>query len=340
MKYQTIMKNITAGLTGESDRDLPYLMKMAEKYKSHELAEELLRGIGRLIYELLPEDRKGEWNRRMQDEALGTGEVLEEARFHIFRKDYPQALNLLEGLMAEIEGSERYASDTVNEYYSFSNFLEEILFQELYQPQGEVRYAPENYADIYFIYGNLLLELERFDEAETALRQAARWNPVRADVLYELGEIYKRRKQSQPFYDISVQGLERAYRSEHLTRGYRNLGYYFTEQGDYEMAAALFFFSLGFEPDNQNAQSELMYISQVSGERVAPPTMEQLGELFARHHIQMGPNPLVVEIAISIGNEAGEQGDYDAARYFFSVAYDLTGDERIKKHLDTLPGAD
>ena len=338
MKYETIMNKITAGLTGDPSQDIPYLMQQAEQYKGHTHGQELLDSMGTMLYEMLPEDQKQAWDEAVDRERQSVGGVLQEAQYQIIQKNYPAALELVEGLVAKIEEAKLYADDEAYAYFSFNNFLEDMLYRELYQPEREVQHVPDDYADLYFIYGNLLLDLERLDEAEAALLKAARWNPMRADILYARGEIHKRRKQWQEFYDVTMKGMERAYQAQHLTRGYRNLGYYFIEQENYELATALFFLSLGFEPDNQAAKAELAYIAQVTEGDIIAPTLERLTELFEQNHIQMGPNPLVVQIAISIGNEACQEGALDAAVYFYSIAYELTGEEKIKEQMDALAG--
>ena len=338
MKYETIMNQITAGLTGDASRDIPYLLQEADKYKDHTLAQELLGSLGNMLYKLLPEDQKQAWDKVLTQERQGISAAMQEAQFQILQENYQAALELLEGLVTRIEESDLYTDYEAQGYFSFNNFLEDQLYRELYQPEQDVRHVTDDYADMYFVYGNLLLGLERTGDGEAALLKAARWNPVRSDIQYALGEVYKRRKQWQEFYDITVKGLERSYQIDSLTRGYRNLGYYYIEQEDFEMATALFFLSLGFEPENEAAKVELGYIAQVTQGNIVAPTLERLTELFEQNHIQMGPNPRVVELAISIGNEASQEGAVDAAVYFYNIAYELTGNEQIKEQMDALAG--
>ena len=58
MTYDGIMRNITAGLTGDADKDGIYLNEQMEKYKEHEFATEIIRACGRIFYELIPDDKK------------------------------------------------------------------------------------------------------------------------------------------------------------------------------------------------------------------------------------------------------------------------------------------
>ena len=52
--YNDVMQKITSGLTGNAEDDVKYLMNEIEQYKEHELAQEIARGVGRIIFDILP----------------------------------------------------------------------------------------------------------------------------------------------------------------------------------------------------------------------------------------------------------------------------------------------
>lgn len=78
MNLDTILKEITAGLTGNSKDDLAYLKGQMENYKDHELSQEILRACGRLMYELIPEDKKKELENLIGNDAKGTEATIKE----------------------------------------------------------------------------------------------------------------------------------------------------------------------------------------------------------------------------------------------------------------------
>jgi hypothetical protein len=51
----------------------------------------------------------------------------------------------------------------------------------------------------------------------------------------------------------------------------------------------------------------------------------------------MGPDEDILRLSISYGKHFLEQNNPDIARYFLSIAYDLTDDEEIGKALENLP---
>lgn len=56
MTYHEIMKEIASGLTGDPETDTIYLKGKVETYQSHEAADEILPGIGKMMFELLPDE--------------------------------------------------------------------------------------------------------------------------------------------------------------------------------------------------------------------------------------------------------------------------------------------
>ena len=86
MNYDDIMKDITSGLIGQAEDDMAYLRDKADEYKTHELSKEILRGIGRLLVEVIPTDIRNQTDRLINNDKLGTSTAIEEAEFQIYKK--------------------------------------------------------------------------------------------------------------------------------------------------------------------------------------------------------------------------------------------------------------
>lgn len=89
--YHQIMTEITSQLTGNTEEDIRYLTAKCEEYKTHEMAKEILRGIGRLMYDIIPEDKREEINQAINNDSLGWKAALDEANFCIYKKDFYKA---------------------------------------------------------------------------------------------------------------------------------------------------------------------------------------------------------------------------------------------------------
>ena len=91
-ELDVILREITAGLSGDADYDGPYLMVQMEKYKTHEMAKEILRACGRLLYNIIPEEDKEKIAQIADNEHLGVDATLDEARFNMYKGDFQKAL--------------------------------------------------------------------------------------------------------------------------------------------------------------------------------------------------------------------------------------------------------
>ena len=99
--FEAIMKEITGGLTGDPKADMQYLQEQGDKYKDHEYGKEILRACGRLMYELIPDDKKEELNKVLAKDNMGYDAAMEEVRFNIYKKNYDKALKLIEDIISK-----------------------------------------------------------------------------------------------------------------------------------------------------------------------------------------------------------------------------------------------
>lgn len=97
--FDSIMQDITAGLSGDKEADIKYLNEQTEKYKDHEMGKEIARACGRLIYGLLPDGKKKIIAKECDNASLGIEATLEEARFNAYKKNFDKALQIMEALV-------------------------------------------------------------------------------------------------------------------------------------------------------------------------------------------------------------------------------------------------
>ena len=327
--FEAIMKEITGGLTGDPEVDMKYLDEQGQKYKDHEYGKEILRACGRLMYELIPDDKKEELNKVLAKDNMGYDAAMEEVRFNVYKKNYDKALKLIEDMISKYEKSGMFKDDAVSEYHCFREPMEEILYCEYTKPEKDIRRANYDYADMYLTYGSLLVELKRLDDAANALFTAMKWNPAYAGIAFEYAETFKMRGKIEEFKDITKGIFKYAYRPEDLARCYRNMGYYFVEVKDYDTAVCCLLFSMHFAK-SEMVSSELYYISQVSG-KMYQPTEEELGKHFEEHDIPYGPEIEMLKIAYAYGQHFYEQGDMASAEYFLGIFVSFIQDEKAQK---------
>ena len=115
MDFDTIMREITSGLTGEPEHDIPYLQEQCQNYKDHEFSTEILRACGRMTFQLIPEDKKEPLNELLKKNDMGFKAAVEEAQFNIYKKNYDVALKILEGILEKIKDLPMFQDDSVSE---------------------------------------------------------------------------------------------------------------------------------------------------------------------------------------------------------------------------------
>lgn len=330
--YDEIIKEIKSNLTGNNEKDKAYLASQLREYADHEYGQEITREIGRMIWECLSDEEK-EAFAQISEEENPVRDAFEESMYHYQNNDARTALDKLDSFFKSYPFS--FRDDSVNEYHSFSNPLEEILFREYVGTDKELRFIPDNqpYVEIHHLYGFLLIEFNRLDEAERILDYAIKLNPVLTLTIFERAEIFKFKKEWDSFHEYTSMALKYAYSSSDLARAYRNLGFYFIEKNELELATALFNYSLSFEFSG-NAFSELEYIKTLGRKNTI--SEERIMGLLEVNKIQMGPNPIIFNILAQLIMEAELNNRPNVAIYFYNILYDLTKDEEVLEKINEL----
>ncbi len=334
--FDSIMREITAGFSADSKKDIAYLQEQMEKYKNHEMGQEIIRACGRLMYELLPDDKKEELCRLINNESSGTEATLEEVRFNIYKKNYDKALKIMEALVKKIEDMNAFQDDQVSEYHVFDEFFEEVLYQYRNKPKKDVRRAQVPYTEVYLLYGSLLVELQRIQDARVSLEKGLKWNPVSFRIMSEYMEIFKMTGDLDKFYALTLDAFKIAFHAADVGRCYRNLGYYFVEKELYSEAVAVYLLSTQYDQEAKQVQSELYYINEKTGGKIAEPSINDTKAYAEKYGFPMGADGDVLGLAFSYGKHFMEQNEANAARYFLNIVYELTDDEEIKKLIDQI----
>lgn len=117
---------------------------------------------------------------------------------------------------------------------------------------------------VYYALGTIEVEKKNILKARDYLRKAIEWNPVYIAAFFEYAETFKIEGNIETFYTITKNTYDKIFLPGDLARYYRNLGFYFIEKENYNLATYLFLHSLSFE-DTDMAKSEIMYIKQKTG---------------------------------------------------------------------------
>ena len=336
-EFDKIMSEINSGLTGDPEKDIAFLNEQTEKYKNHKYSKEILRACGRLMYDVMPDDIRKKLDKVANDQFSRIDDSLNQAEQFLFKKEFNKALKVIEDLIFELDENQPYRDDEVSEYYNFEELFEEILFRDLNNPDKELRRVPIPYTRIYNIYGYILYELDKFDEAKKCLEIGLGWNPVSFKLMSEYIEILKVKGDLENFFKLTINAFKIAFRPQNVARCFRNLGYYFAEKELYSEAKAAYIMNLQFERDSEQALKELYFVDEKTGHKLEKPPIEKFKEYSEKYGFPIGVNVDVLALAHQCGIKSLENNNPDGARYFFGILYDLTHDPKIKAALDKLP---
>ena len=214
------------------------------------------------------------------DNSLSAEESLKKGIQLFNNKEYSQAKQYLLKYVNKIEEKKKDDSKKVMAFGSSISFV-------LYCKRNDLKEIVENHifpiSSVYVKLAYIDFEMQLFDEAEIFLDKALVWDPYNLSAINEKGEIYKAKKDLKKYYFNTLDSAELIYKESDLARYYRNLGFYFIENSEWELAKAVYTYSLKFE-FSPVALQELEYIAQKSGNKDNPEN-DKLVELLKENRI-------------------------------------------------------
>lgn len=340
MKLETIMQEISAGLIGDNKSDIAYLFQQTEKYREHQLHTEIVREIGRMIFERLSKEDQEEWNESLAADIKKIFySKFDEIKEKVRNGKYETALSIIEPIVKDLDNmisGGLCRDDSVSEYRHFNSLFEEILYKELKHPTRVVRDVFLPIGSAFSICGSVLIDLNRAESARLALGKAMLWEPMNVSLAFEYAETYKLQGNMDKFLQTTKKIYEIIYKKTDLARFYRNIGYYFIEKKLWVEAMGSFILSLNFDTESPVASGEMAYIEEKAGRKVEWPKIEEIKDICQKYDIPFGANTNVAAIAYRYGKYLLDKKNFDYAKYFLEIAYSMIQVPEIKKMLDSL----
>lgn len=259
--------------------------------------------------------------------------ILNEAIKRAQDRKFDDAASLLNSLLPA-DGASIEDNDCL--LLSFNEPFEEILYKQKFKPAKRIQSHPGAEGRMFLTYGYVLMEKKCFDEALKILEAGLQYNPVHAALLFEEAEIFKLKKDWTTFRKTTGLCREYAFKSQDIARVYRNYGYMFAEQNDFEAAICCYLVSTWYE-QHIHAQNQLRHISQLINKKIDEDHYrESLQEILQEKNVGIGPSGEIINLAYSFATRCEEDKDYRAACYFYAICHDLTQDKNIESKLAEL----
>ena len=331
--YEEIINEIKSNLGENKDLNKKYLSSQMDVYKNHPNNKEILNEISSMMWDCLSEFEKEEYNQIIENKTQ-LMDILNEVAYEIENGKSKVALEKLDKFINKYQSP--FENDDDAEYHFFTNTLEELIFMRYIGSKNEIKYIPTNQPvlDLYYIYGFLLLEDKQFEKSEKYLKKAIKINPVSSRVILVLSEIYKIHTYTyNKYYMFVSDALKYAYYPQDIARCYRQLGFYYIEENQMEIALALFIYSMEYELSPQ-AYSEINYIQSKNSELKLK--LDECINIIKNKNIQLGVNPFVLDTLYELADEYEKNRLYSQSLYYYEIIYDLTNDENILEKIKNI----
>lgn len=275
--YQEIIDEIHSNLGEDKKENIKYLKEQAEKYKKHSMAHEILKEIGRLFTRNLDKEKLKELNSAIENDVT---------------------IHFQNGIEYLKKGNLDKAEDELNKYVQISTVMfKDDRIYKYFTPRNPIEYMlilnDENekefketgtdFSSGYTYLGVIAVDKKNIKKAREMLELAFRWNPYNSDAIFEYNETFKMEEKLEEYKDKTLEFFSKLYDPHDLARFYRNLGYYYIEREEWELAKAIYIYSMRFD-NNDKAKNELIYIMQKSNSQELP-NPEKVKAMLEKYYI-------------------------------------------------------
>lgn len=197
----------------------------------------------------------------------------------------------------------KYINTPDKMYHCFRNTYEVLLYANLYHPinpqTGEKKQLEAMQVDMsgaYLIFGAMMLEQKRYDEAIEIMLKAVEANPVNVQIMFALADAYKGNRYLKSYLATVKKAHVCAYQKADISRIYRYYAYYYTQIKEFELAASLAYASKYFDSDEKLFNQCIEEIRTVSGENFEEIPMERAREILIKNGIAWGAKELSISV--------------------------------------------
>jgi len=333
MEYAQILKEISSKLSGDHEKDAICIFAEIEKYKNHTHAVEIHKGILRLFWDTCPDGDKGPVMRIAEYMDSFIDNILHKVNSQVSEGRLAEAEKMIKSVLpTDGDCKEGEESDC----FWFNDLMEELIYRYKYSPEKETLRDPYGKSKIYFIYACVLFEQKKYDDALRILEKGLKYNPVNTELLIEESEIFKLRKDWTTYKRITDMCLEYSYKSKDVARAFRNYGFMFIEQEDYDAAICCYLLSTYYD-NHETAASELYHISKMMNKTIDEKYFyENLKNILMSRGLQIGPSKDILNLAHEIAVVNEERQEYKLTLYFYKVCFDLSRDDDIRQKIELI----
>lgn len=334
MTVNEILDGIRSKLTGNTDEDIKFLEAEAEVYKNSENVDggAVIDGITKIIYEIMPEDKKEAVRSQIYVGDKRFDEAYREASMLSHDGKINESIEITQQLYDKVMTTFRETEEA--KYMCFRNPLEHQLYLSIYAVNKKLLRSPFDLSKFLLLHAYNLVELKKPAEAVEVLNDAIRFNPVNPEPYFELAECYKVLCEPTKLLNTTKETLTIVTTPYGLSRCYANLGFYCIDKKDYDSAVCFYYESLIYGP-HPGVQAELTHIASITRKKIVPPIRTEVAAAFEKYNLKPGADPDVIALASALAKDAmSKENMEDDARFYLLVVYGLTRNPEVEKILN------
>ncbi|MGI5844620.1 MAG: hypothetical protein ACOX9B_10640 [Candidatus Xenobium sp.] len=307
--YARILAGIREQLTGDPERDLPFLNEQAERYREEPWARPFLRELGRIFYDLMPAEQRAEAARVLDAEMERMQALQQQAWEHLEQGRLDQAQNLLDELRQAVQGLGE--SDLDAAFVDYSDPLE-AEFHRLTDPKAKTfRPSPLSHRPLLILQARIHLLRDEPEQALEVLGQAVSRGPVSARLRLLRLEVLQDLGRAEQAFQEALQTLPLCHVPKDLAWGWRILGWCLAELGRGEAALVALLYSLHHRWD-PSALAQLVRLLDAPAAPNPEECVPRAAEVLKTEGIPPGPDPLWLEAARNLQERSGSEEDEEA----------------------------
>lgn len=200
-------------------------------------------------------------NEQEKKDAKDINSKINEARNLVFTQT-PNIMEAKKILLEVINEPLKFVENDNERYFSFNNGIEFLTSKYVLKLEKRAVWININYSLAYNTLAYICNEEKDFEKAIEYTDKALYYNPMDLNSVFEKAESYKMQRKFDDMLKATIETYDYIFSPEHLARYYRNLGYFYIEAGNYELAYSLYLISLLYQ-EVKGAYSEIAYIKQI-----------------------------------------------------------------------------
>lgn len=332
MSNKEILDEIKSHLTGDKEVDVPYLQTELKIYRQFK-NDEVIYGICNLLFEYLDSKVKERLD-------LKTHEILDERRHK-----YETVLGLIEEgkneeakkiLIELVEIFEKATYTKEKNYYDFDQMIEYFIFCETVEKARSLKVKRYPEPVTYYMYqlSSLYLQEDNLDKAIESLEKALVYNPRCQYVMQQLAVLYQKSGKVEEAHQLVLDSLKYAYAKDQFAFCYQELGKYYEEKNNYDIAICCFITSNYYFEDKMNFKHIEEITKKTGIIRFDAP--QDIIKTYEKYHIQHGVSHLVINAIHEFIVYTKKLKDFQTTEYLLNIAIELTNAKEYYEQLEEL----